>query len=340
MCNSHTHEYVEAARLANAIRGLMTSRGLPEDAAAELADALVETSLLGIDTHGVRLLPTYLREIDEGRANSRPLFQITGDFCAAAVLHADRALGVVAANAAMREAVRRASLCGVAAVAVSDSNHFGAAGHYARFAARQGCIGLVFSNSDALVAPDGGTIPLNGTNPIAMAAPGLDDDGFFLDMATSQISYSRMMQRFDRDTEAIPPLPPLGGYKGQGLGTMVQILCAVLAGEPFDADLSHLYAPPYDTPRRISHLMVAIAIRAFCEPRLFRARVSQLMQRFRESAADSERAVIVAGDREAQHRRERLSNGIPVGDAELALLQPWLSTNGGTPGQKFPELSN
>ncbi|HMF75357.1 MAG TPA: Ldh family oxidoreductase [Bryobacteraceae bacterium] len=61
-------------------------------------------------------------------------------------------------------------------------------------AAQQNQIGIVFTNSDALVAPAGGSQPLNGTNPIAMAAPGLGDDMFLLDMATSQVAYSKILK--------------------------------------------------------------------------------------------------------------------------------------------------
>lgn len=314
----------EHARLA--IQQLLVSRGLSFEHGKDVADTLVETSLLGIDTHGVRLLPTYLRELEDGRANAQPQFRLSGKFQATAVLHADNALGVVAANAAMREAIERAARLGIAAVAVADSNHFGAAGHYARMAARKNQIGMVFSNSDALVRPAAGSVALNGSNPIAVAAPGMGDDGFFLDMATSEFAYSRLMQTLHEGSpNASRVLAPLGGYKGQGLGTMVQILCAVLTRMPFDADLSHLYTEPFTTPRQIGHLMLAIELEAFVDPDEFRARVSQLLTAFRESPQTQDETVMNAGDREQAIRRRRLFDGIPLAEKEYALLAPHLS---------------
>lgn len=176
-----------------AMVALMRDRGLPPAHATDVADALVDASLRGIDTHGVRLLDFYLKEIEGGRAKKHPSFRITGDYPAAALFDADDALGVVAGAAAMREAIGRARKAGIAALAVSRSNHFGRADYFARMAASAGQIGLVFSNSDALVVPYGGVVPLNGTNPLAMAAPGLGEDGFHLDMATSQTAYSRVL---------------------------------------------------------------------------------------------------------------------------------------------------
>ena len=53
-----------------------------------------------------------------------------------------------------------------------NSNHFGAASVYTLAMARQGVLGLSFTNSDALVAPHGGRRPAFGTNPISMAVRG------------------------------------------------------------------------------------------------------------------------------------------------------------------------
>jgi ureidoglycolate dehydrogenase (NAD+) len=318
-----------APLISAAIRDLLVSRGLPGPDARDVATTLVETSLIGVDTHGIRLLPTYIQELDGGRAKCRPTFRVLGDFPAVGIFDAGHALGVVAANAAMREVIERASRCGIAALAVANSNHFGAAGYYARMAVPRGQVGLVFSNSDALVTPHGGTAALNGTNPIAMAAPGLDDDGFCLDMATSEVAYSRVMHELlgshaGRRATAMPTVPPLGGYKGQGLGTMVQILCALLADMPLDADLTHLYDQPYDSPRRVSHFMSAIDLRAFVDPAKFRSRLSGLLDSFRNSPASCSDPVLVAGDLERRTKAERLRDGVPIEAAQRELLEPFL----------------
>jgi ureidoglycolate dehydrogenase (NAD+) len=319
-------DFLAASQVRTAIAKLLRSRRLSSEHADDVAETLVETSLLGIDTHGIRLLPTYLLELENGRANPRPQFRVAGEFLSAGVFHADNALGVVAANAAMRVAIDKASHSGIAALAVTESNHFGAAGHYARLAARSNMIGMVFSNSDALVTPAAGSKALNGSNPIAIAAPGVEEDGFFLDMATSEVAYSRLIDSLQAKRKLPPALPPIGGYKGQGLGTAVQILCAVLGAMPFDAELTHLYQAPYDTPRRIGHFVVAINIAAFVDPLRFRSRISQLLNTFRECppVTDDDR-VLVAGDRESAVRSLRLREGIPVSEIELATIKPFLS---------------
>ena len=75
---------------------------------------------------------------------------------------------------------------GIAAVAVSNSSHFGAAGAYALELARRGLGGLVFGNSDSLVRLHDGAKRFHGTNPISAAFPAAENP-WLLDMATSSI---------------------------------------------------------------------------------------------------------------------------------------------------------
>ena len=331
--------HVSAGRVRAAVERLLAERSLSPEDARDVADVLVESSLQGIDTHGLRLLPAYLRELDGGRANAHPQFRTSGPFPAARLFDADHALGIVAACAAMREAIAIARENGVAAVAVANSNHFGAAGHYARMAAQAGQIGIVCTNSDALVAPYGGSEPLNGTNPLAIAAPGDGDEAFALDMATSETSFTSALHAlWERDgrpettgatnfetmarTHAVV-LQPLGGHKGQGLGTAIQILCALLTGMPADRELHNMYRPPYDAPRRISHFMIAIRIDAFPGASAFRTRLSALLEDFRRSTPQAGGVVAATGDRERAVRAERIAAGIPLDAPEIELLQPY-----------------
>jgi LDH2 family malate/lactate/ureidoglycolate dehydrogenase len=200
-------------------------------------------------------------------------------------------------------------------------------------------LGLSFTNSDALVAPFGGVRPFVGTNPMSMAAESEDGELFCADMATSQVSYSRIKRAREaggdlepgwavkadgRDAAGPaaaagdPALKPLGGYKGQCLGMMVEILCAVLTGEPADHRLSHLYVPPYDRPRRVAHLFVALDVAAFTDAAEFRARLAALLAELRGQEAAGDEPVIAPGDLEAAAEADRGARGIPLNADELA----------------------
>jgi len=311
---------VPADTLARLMAEALGRRGLSAEHAAYVVDGLLETSLRGVDTHGVRLFPTYLAELDGGRSQANPELRWSGER-AARVLDAGNALGLVAGRVAADEAVRIAREHGVGAVSVRDSNHFGAAGVYTLAMARQGVIGLAFTNSDALVAPHGGTRPVFGTNPISMAAQGAGDDLFCADFATSQVSYSKVKHHRAYGLPLEPGwvvdgeetvLQPLGGHKGQCLGMMVEILCALLAGMPLDAELSHLYAPPFDEPRRVAHLFIALDVAAFREPGAFREGLSHLLGEVRAEPAVAGARVVTPGDLEAETAARRRRQGIPL----------------------------
>lgn len=331
-----------AERLAGAIRAALLRRDVSGEHAGFVADGLVGTSLRGIDTHGIRLLPTYLAELDGGRARARPELSFTGEK-AVRRLDAGGALGLVAGTVGCREAVRLAGEHGVGAVSVANSNHFGAASVYTLDMARRGALGLAFTNSDALVAPANGRHPLFGTNPLSLAVAAAGGELFSVDMATSQIAYSKVKSQRERGLPlepgwAVTPdgvdaatraggeigaLKPLGGYKGQGLGMIVEILCALLAGMPFDHELTHLYAPPYDTPRQVAHFFLAFDLAAFGDPdapNTFRARLARLLALVRESEAVPGERVINPGDLEREAERERGENGIPLSEEEAAFF--------------------
>ena len=328
-----------AERLARIMTGALLRRGVSEEHAAAVVDGLLETSLRGIDTHGVRLFRTYISELDGGRSAARPEMRWLGEARAARLLDAGNALGLVAGRAACAEAVRLARENGVGAVSVRNSNHYGAGSVYTLWMARQGVLGFSFTNSDALVAPFGGLRPFFGTNPISMAVRGEGADLFCADFATSQVSYSKVKHYRAQGFPLEPgwaltaegedaalaggdvgALQPLGGHKGHCLGMMVEILCAVLGGMPLDHELSHLYVEPFDEPRRVSHFFLALDPAAFGAGG-FRGSLSRLMGLVREQPSRSEERVISPGDLEAETAAARRAEGIPLQDDEVAFFE-------------------
>lgn len=333
---------IPADRLERIMHAALAARGVASEHAALVVDGLLTASLRGVDTHGVRLFPTYLAELDGGRSRARPDMTWSSAGAATRRLDAGDALGLVAGMLAAREAVRLSRSHGVGVVSVANSNHFGAASSFAIDMAKADVIGICCSNSDALVAPFQGTSPVFGTNPISIAALAADDDMFCLDMATSQVSFSQVKAWLARGealpahwavksdgTDAagarsiaeVPALKALGGYKGHGLAMAISVLCALLADTPLDHELSHFYAEPYDAGRRVSHLFVALDIAAFVALPTFRRRLREYLDHVRAQPAASSLAVRVPGDLEAAARRDRVQHGIPLTPADVAQFE-------------------
>jgi ureidoglycolate dehydrogenase (NAD+) len=316
----------------------LARNGVCEDACFHVSEAVVQASLRGVDSHGVGLFPHYHAALKAGRINARPRFTQVRTGASAIVFDADHGFGHHAGAAAMQAAVDSAKESGVGAVSVKHSSHFGAAAYYALSAARQGCLGLCFTNTNDSVLAYNATKPFFGTNPVCFAAPMADEDPLTLDMATSVISMHAVRNRlrtgalvapgqaYDADGKetcdpaAVRCLAPIGGYKGYGLGMMVEVLCGVLGGGPVGPEILSI-RERLDTPRCLSQFFMAVDIARFHDPGAFAQRLQSIADAVRSlPRADPDVPVMIPGDPEKRCCRQRLVSGIPVDDALYGVL--------------------
>jgi len=168
-----------------------------------------------------------------------------------------------------------------------------------------------------------------GTNPICMSVPG----PWLLDMATTTVAAGKIFKAFINGKDDIPAgwafdsrgvpttdtkaayhkgmLMPLGGYKGSGLGLMVEILCSVLSGGAMANEVGGIRIR--GRHNRCSQCFIAIDIARFMPVEEFTARVEQLVHLMKTTpTAPGYDEVLVAGDPEWRTEAERLRDGIPV----------------------------
>lgn len=308
----------------------LQSRSVREDVLRHVVNSLVQTSLRGVDSHGIELLPHYLRAIDAGRINPCPNcgYQVTS--AATGKLDADHTFGHAAGGEAMSRAIEMARSSGVGAVAVYNSTHFGAAAYFALQAAEQNMIGMSFTHSTPHMLTYGGVRPFFSTNPICFAAPCLEEP-FCLDMATTLATWNRLRayrannQRIPltwgvdadgkpvTDPEQVVSLLPIGEYKGFGLSMMVDVLCSLLTGMPFGSDVSQMFSEPISSKRKLGHFFIALDIARFTNVDEFRNRLQAMMYAVRnEPAKDPAVPVMVPGDPEKKAYAVRHEMGIPL----------------------------
>jgi LDH2 family malate/lactate/ureidoglycolate dehydrogenase len=334
------------------VRDLVRGVGASEPAAAALARAVVDASARGFDTHGVRLVPHYVKGLLGGGIN--PVPQVAFERRTAALGHVDGddGPGHLASYRAIEEGIGLARESGVAAVTVGRSTHHGATGCYTWAAAKAGFAALGMTNADAIVVPHDGVKPFYGTNPISFAVPVAGEEPMLLDMATSSIPLNRVLLRRDTGTP-LPPdvavtaegeptvdphaaegLRPLGGetygYKGAGLAAMVDLLCSAFAGMAHGARL-----PPFGTeglarPVGLGHFFLLLRPELFQPLAAFDARVAAFLADLRSQAAKPGRRVMAPGDPERVPARERRDSGIPVDAQTWATFGDLALRHGGT----------
>jgi L-2-hydroxycarboxylate dehydrogenase (NAD+) len=327
--------------------------GCPNDQAIEAANVLLSADLRGVDSHGVARLVGYLRLYEKNRINPHPQLSVVHETPSTAVVDGDAGLGLVAGPYAMRLAIEKAKNVGTGWVAVKNSNHYGIAGYHAMMALEADCIGISMTNASPLVAPTYSKERLLGTNPIAVAVPAGDEPPFVADMATTTAANGKLeiLQRKNesaplgwlQDKEGQPTqaaqgiveggaLLPLGGdrehgsHKGFILGSIVDILSAVLSGAnygpwvpPF---VSFLDPDPNPVGEGIGHFFGALRIDAFRPASEFKTHMDIWIKRFRNAETINEtNKVIIPGDPERQMEQLRRKEGIPLLDTVVKDLQ-------------------
>ena len=264
------------------MKALFHATGISEKASTTMAEALVEADLAGLPSHGVMQGEVYLARLRAGSLTTAEQAERVVDRDAMAVLDAHNMLGHLAAAQAVDLAVEKARRFGIAAVAVRNAFHFGAAGRYAAMAAKAGCVGIVMANTKATMPAPGGAQALVGTNPIAVAIPTADEPAIVLDMATSAGSVGKIRMA-GKAGRAIPEgwavaadgspttdpaealkglLLPAAGPKGFGLSLIVDLLCGLLSSGIWGEAIPTIHGD-LTKPAPSTHLYIAIDIAHF-----------------------------------------------------------------------------
>lgn len=331
---------LDAGLLRVFIKQVLLKAKVRKDVAEYVAEGLIQTSLRGVDSHGVRLLPHYLEGVKKGRINPDPKYGFKKTSPSTGLLDADHTLGHAACMEAAKRAIELATEAGTGNVAVYNSTHFGAAAYYALEIAKHDMIGMVFTNTDALVKTYAGKRPFLGNNPIAVAVPLKDEEPFCLDMATSIVTFNKIKQLREAnvpapigvgtnkegvdttDADQIMMLMPIGGYKGYGLSMVVEILCGLLTGMPYGPHIPKMFEAPMSERRHLGQFVSAMRINCFQDKDLFKERFSLMLKELRgEPAMDKAVPVQVAGDPEKKAAKERSKIGIPITGVEHKALK-------------------
>lgn len=314
--------------------------GLEPHAADIVAESLVWADLAGVDTHGVARIPSYVERTRKKLVNITPRIHVESRMPFAASLDGDNAMGAIVADHAMREALARAASVGIGVVVARRSNHFGAAGYWARMAVHEGCIGVCISPASKSLAPFGSKVPLFGTNPFAVAVPAGARAPWAMDFATSIAArgHIRLAARegraipegwaLDRDgrptTDAAKALEgvmlPFAGPKGSALSMLADILGGVLAGAAYGGDIRDMNVD-FTAPQDVGHFFMAMRIDAFIAPETFAAHMAQLIDRVKAlPPAAGFKEVMYPGEPEARRAAERREEGIPLSAVTRAAL--------------------
>ncbi len=249
--------HFDPAQLTRLTTAVFSAAGWPEADAAEVARHFTLANLSGHDSHGIGMLPLYIRSFRDGllKPSNTPLDRT--DAPPFLVIDGQIALGQPTARRAVARATNVAASHGVAILNLIDAHHIGRIGDYAEQAAERGLISMFWVNvagRPSIVAAHGAKEGRWGTNPHAIGVPSADGNHLILDFATSRMAHGKVRVALNKgiqvpegyliDSEGHPTtdpavafapgplgaLLPFGEHKGAGLAFMVEILSAGLTG--------------------------------------------------------------------------------------------------------------
>jgi uncharacterized oxidoreductase len=318
---------------------ILAASGLPADQAQVASHHLVESNLMGHDSHGVIRIPGYSATLLKGNLKPVGNQKVVRETPASLVWDANRSFGIVLCYSAMQEAIQRAKAHTFGAVAVHRSGHIGRLGAYPPMAAEEDCIGVILLNGGArFTAPYGGVGRRLPPNPIAISVPVEGGAPLMLDITTSvaaggKVEVTRARgkllpdgwlvdslgntvndpNRFWEDGVAMLPFGGAVGYKGYGLAMMIDAIAGGLSWAGCSSA----------TPTRggSGYLALAIRIDAFIDPADFKKETRILVDWVKSSPTmPGVNQIYVPGEIEDEIMRERSRVGLNIEDETWAAL--------------------
>src|ERR1700744_5050508 len=328
---------VDRAELSTMVRAIFTASGSSEAEARIVADHLVEANLRGHDSHGIGMIPMYLRNLAKGTLRANCNGRITADHGAMVAYDGERGYGQVTARAAIEIGIERARQSGLAIVALRNAHHIGRVGTYGEMCAEAGLVSIHFVNipdQKPGVAPWLGGDARFGTNPVCVAVPAAEAGRpIILDMATSIIALGKVRVARNKgeqvesgtllDARGQPTTDPgvmfrqprgalmtFGEHKGYALAFICELLGGALTG-------GGTMRPENQAAATTTNGMLTILVDPcrLVERSWLTDEIKAMSDYVTASPpiAPGERGLI-PGDAERQARKRRIADGIPIDD--------------------------
>ena len=324
----------------------LSAMGIPHEDAKIIADVIITSDLWGVRSHGIAHLKMYHERIKQGLQLPITRWEVVKDAQATAVIDGGNGMGMVVGYHAMKLAIQKARTYGLGAVAVRNSSHYGVAGYYPLMAVKEGMVGLSVTNAHPSTAPTYGVKPMLGTNPIAVAAPTDEPFPYMYDAATaivprgkievaarankpipegwvinkdgvSATDSSNMIEEMNLGNVALLPLGGLGelmgGHKGYGLATMVEIFSAAFQDGTFLWGLTDTDKDGNPQFLRIGHFFLAFDIAHFIPLDNFAKITGNMMRELRTSPISPEQSrIYTAGEKEFYNTQRVQAEGVEI----------------------------
>ena len=308
--------------------------------AERIAHYLVESNLVGHDSHGIIRVSYYIDYVKNDQVRPNQSLHVIYQTDSMAIVDGNFGFGQVIGEQAMQLGIDMAQKHGIATVSLRNSAHLGRIGDWPTLVARAGMASFHFVNTSGyglLTAPFGGIDRRLSANPLAAGVPVKDDLPIILDISTCAIAEGKLKVALNKGAD-VPPdciidnqgqpttdpvrfytdppgvLLPFGGHKGYGLSVIAEMFAGALTGNSCSNP---------DNNQRLLNGMYSLIID--CDRLPAELGFAEEVQRFIDFVKSSRKApgideILMPGEIEERNRRHNLANGIDVDDTTWQTL--------------------
>ena len=307
---------------------ILRNSGFSIDKADKCSEIFTNNSLEGIYSHGVNRFPRFIRNTLDGliKPDAEPI--LTYSVGALEQWNGNLGPGPLNAAFATSRAMTLAAKVGIGLVALANTNHWMRGGTYGWQAAREGCVFIGWTNTDANMPAWGAIDARLGNNPLVFGLP-YEGEAIVLDFAMTQFSYGKM-ETYQMEGKDLPypggfnkageltldpneileskrPVP-IGFWKGSGLSLMLDILAAILSGGLATHEITKS-----GNESGLSQVFIAISIDKLPDIKSVNSSVKRIISDLKKSENENiDTSVRYPGESVVKIRNENTRNGIPV----------------------------
>lgn len=321
---------------------LLIAASVGKTEAHEIAASLVESNLSGHESHGVVRIPDYVEQMRTGELVPGAELRVVRSTPALIIADAGFGFGQIQCTRLIGLLVDKARVIGISCGTLVNCGHVGRLGEWVERIAHNGLAGFMTVNDNGVltcVAPPGGIEPRISTNPLAFGIP-TGGEPLVLDMSTSVVANGKIRvaelagrtcppgwlqdatgnpttdpsTRFADPPGTILPIGGEQGYKAFGLGMVLDVLAAGLAGG---------FCPPAPPEATLTNNVLF----AIWDPDQFvgRAHFEQQAERLMHAVRGTKlkpgaEEIRLPGDRSRALADDRRTSGIPLDDGTWGSL--------------------
>lgn len=320
---------IAADELTRIVTRIFAAAGSGPGEAQCIARHLVDSDLVGHESHGVLRVIRYVQFLQRGDVVVNATPEIVVETPTALIVDGHMGYGQVIGEFAMDRLAAKAKSAGVALASIRGAGHLGRLGDWAERLAEHGLVSLHFLNTTGLgmmAVPFGGSDRRLSLCPLSIAVPVQGRHPVLLDMTTTTVAEGKLAWYRNRG-ERIPAgwivdkhghpstdpndfyaggaLLPIAGHKGHGLCILADILAGSLSGGGCTR--------PGVTALENTMTSIAIDPGPLVDPAAWASEI----RRFADWVTGSPPAqpggeVLMPGDVEHRNRIQRLADGIPL----------------------------